>query len=94
MLERLADLIRDRVFWKPRFPRSRAPPVRSRAGLHDRAGHDVAGRLLREEFAGILRALGYRSETRTVTPKATAPEALLPRRRPLPPSLRDGMSRR
>jgi ATP-dependent RNA helicase SUPV3L1/SUV3 len=25
MLERLADLIRDRVFWRPRFPRRRGP---------------------------------------------------------------------
>jgi ATP-dependent RNA helicase SUPV3L1/SUV3 len=73
MLERLADTIRDRVFWKPRFEGEARP-----AGSVEGGGFSVVPDMMSlvgcsgEEFAGILRSLGYKSETRTIAPE-TAP---------------------
>ncbi len=70
MLERLADTIRDRVFWKPRFDGEARP-----AGSGEGGGFTVVPDMMSlvgcsgEEFAGILRSLGYRSETRPIAPE-------------------------
>ncbi|MFO1089306.1 MAG: helicase-related protein [Hyphomicrobiales bacterium] len=78
MLERLADTIRDRVFWKPRFAEEARP-----SGSVEGGGFTIVPDMMSlvgcsgEEFAGILRSLGYRAETRTVTtaPAVPAPDA-------------------
>jgi ATP-dependent RNA helicase SUPV3L1/SUV3 len=76
MLERLADTIRDRVFWKPRFEGEARP-----AGSVEGGGFTVVPDMMSlvgcsgEEFAGILRSLGYRSETRAVAPEPVAAPA-------------------
>jgi ATP-dependent RNA helicase SUPV3L1/SUV3 len=74
MLERLADTIRDRVFWRPRFPTEARPP-----GSVEGGGFAIVPDMMSlvgcsgEEFAGILRSLGFRSENRQID--ATAPSA-------------------
>ncbi|MET0483154.1 MAG: helicase, partial [Aestuariivirgaceae bacterium] len=75
MLERLADTIRDRVFWRPRFPTEPRPP-----GSIEGGGFIIVPDMMSlvgcsgEEFAGILRSLGFRSEKRQIVASAT-PEA-------------------
>jgi ATP-dependent RNA helicase SUPV3L1/SUV3 len=80
MLERLADLIRDRVFWKPRFPEEPRP-----AGSIDGGGFTIVPDMMSlvgcsgEEFQGILKSLNFRvqkkSVTREVVQTAAAPVA-------------------
>ncbi|MDH3742594.1 MAG: helicase-related protein, partial [Hyphomicrobiales bacterium] len=78
MLERLADMIRDRVFWRPRFEGDTRPE-----GSIEGGGFSVIPDMMSlvgcsgQEFSAILTSLGYRAEQRTmpkpvVTP---APEA-------------------
>ncbi|WP_137391836.1 helicase-related protein [Rhodoligotrophos defluvii] len=70
MLERLADIIRPRVFWKPQAEGDVRP-----AGSVEGGGFTVVPDMMSlvgcsgEEFAGILRALGFRSERRKPTPQ-------------------------
>jgi hypothetical protein len=53
MLERLSDLIRARVFWKPAFPDQPRPArLGGRRGVHGHSRHDVAGGLF---GGGILK---------------------------------------
>lgn len=73
MLERLADLIRDRVFWRPRIPEEQRP-----AGSVEGGGFTVVPDMMSlvgcsgEEFENILRSLGFRMQRRTLpTPAAT-----------------------
>jgi ATP-dependent RNA helicase SUPV3L1/SUV3 len=67
MLERLADLIRDRVFWKPRIPEEQRP-----VGSVEGGGFTVFPDLMSlvgcsgEEFEGILTSLGFRALTKQV----------------------------
>ncbi|MFO1121475.1 MAG: helicase-related protein [Hyphomicrobiales bacterium] len=75
MLERLADLIRDRVFWRPRFPDEARP-----AGSIEGGGFTVVPDMMSlvgcsgEDFIGILRSLDFRMQKRKVRrPIATAP---------------------
>ncbi|MFM8745458.1 MAG: helicase-related protein [Aestuariivirga sp.] len=82
MLERLADLIRDRVFWRARFPEEARP-----AGSIEGGGFTVVPDMMSlvgcsgEDFLGILRSLDYRMQKkkvkRPVAPAAAAtpPEA-------------------
>lgn len=62
MLERLADLIRDRVFWKPRIDGEMRP-----AGSMEGGGFCIVPDMMSfvgcsgEEFTTILRSLGFRS---------------------------------
>jgi ATP-dependent RNA helicase SUPV3L1/SUV3 len=78
MLERLGDLIRARVFWKPAFPDQPRP-----AGSMPGGGFTVIPDMMSlvgcsgEEFSGVLRALGFQSEERRVPvkPKAAAADA-------------------
>jgi ATP-dependent RNA helicase SUPV3L1/SUV3 len=83
MLERLGDLIRDRVFWKPRFEGEARP-----AGSIEGGGFAIVPDMMSlvgcsgEEFAAILRSLGFRMLQRPVhQSNAPAPqqhEALAP----------------
>jgi ATP-dependent RNA helicase SUPV3L1/SUV3 len=72
MLERLADTIRDRVFWRPRFPNEARPP-----GSVEGGGFAIVPDMMSlvgcsgEEFAGILRSLGFRSERRQIDAAAS-----------------------
>ena len=65
MLERLGDLIRNRVFWRPRVPGEARP-----AGSIEGGGFSVVADMMSlvgcsgEEFAEILRSLGFRMERR------------------------------
>jgi ATP-dependent RNA helicase SUPV3L1/SUV3 len=63
MLERLADLIRDRVFWRPRFPEEKRP-----AGSVEGGGFTIVPDMMSlvgcsgEEFQGILKSLDFRMQ--------------------------------
>jgi ATP-dependent RNA helicase SUPV3L1/SUV3 len=65
MLERLADLIRDRLFWKPRIPEETRPQ-----GSVEGGGFTVVPDMMSvvgcsgEDFEAILGSLGYRAEKR------------------------------
>ncbi len=65
MIERLGDMIRDRVFWKPRFTGEPRPE-----GSVEGGGFVVIPDMMSlvgcsgEDFAAILKALGYRAEKR------------------------------
>ena len=73
MLERLADVIRDRVFWRPRVPEEPRPN-----GSVEGGGFTIVADMMSlvgcsgEEFEGILRSLGFRAQTKRV--KKTAPK--------------------
>src|SRR3981081_1464008 len=75
ILERLADLIRPALAWRGGSP-SQKP-----AGAFDGRGFVVTQALTSlpgsagEDFASILRALGYRMERRPAPPKPAAIEA-------------------
>ena len=78
MLERLGDLIRERVFWRPRTPGETRP-----AGSIDGGGFSVVADMMSlvgcsgEEFAQILRSLGFRMERRArPAPSPTAAPAV------------------
>jgi ATP-dependent RNA helicase SUPV3L1/SUV3 len=79
MLERLADVIRDRVFWRARFAEEARP-----AGSVEGGGFTVVPDMMSlvgcsgEDFLGILRSLDYRMQKRTVKRPvaAGAPQAL------------------
>ena len=76
MIERLADLIRPRVFWKPQSEGDVRPQ-----GSVEGGGFTVIPDMMSlvgcsgEEFAGILRALGFRSEKRKVPSAVAADKA-------------------
>ena len=82
MLERLADLIRDRVFWRPRFPEEQRP-----AGSVEGGGFTVVPDMMSlvgcsgEDFLGILRSLDYRMQKK----KVKRPLAAAARQRPATP---------
>ena len=75
MIERLGDLIRERVFWKPRFTGEERPE-----GSVEGGGFTVIPDMMSlvgcsgEDFAAILRTMGYRAERRPA-PKPPAAEA-------------------
>jgi ATP-dependent RNA helicase SUPV3L1/SUV3 len=79
MLERLGDLIRERVFWKPRLEGEARP-----AGSIEGGGFTVVADMMSlvgcsgEEFAAILRSLGFRMLRRPVqmaAPKIAHPQS-------------------
>ena len=79
MLERLADLMRERVFWRPRFPDEARP-----AGSVEGGGFAIVPDMMSlvgcsgEEFEGILRSLGFRMQKKkmqTALPHRAAPVA-------------------
>ncbi len=67
MLERLADMIRDRLFWKPRIPEEQRP-----AGSFEGGGFSIIPDMMSvvgcsgDDFQDILTSLGYRSQIRQV----------------------------
>ncbi|WP_373502016.1 helicase-related protein, partial [Aestuariivirga sp.] len=67
MLERLADMIRDRVFWRPRFPEEQRP-----AGSVEGGGFTVVADMMSlvgcsgEDFLGILKSLDYKMQKKMV----------------------------
>ena len=73
MLERLADLIRERVFWRPRFPEEARP-----AGSVEGGGFMVVPDMMSlvgcsgEDFLGILKSLDFRMQTKKVKRPAVA----------------------
>jgi ATP-dependent RNA helicase SUPV3L1/SUV3 len=86
MLERLSDLIRDRVFWKPRIAEEARP-----AGSVEGGGFSVVSDMMSlvgcsgEEFEEILVSLGFRSQKKQVAKPViasvaavVAPDALAP----------------
>ena len=85
MLERLADLVRDRVFWKARFPDEARP-----AGSIEGGGFTVVADMMSlvgcsgEVFEGILKSLGFRSQKKKIKrplvaqPLPAAPAEILP----------------
>ena len=80
MLERLADLIRDRVFWRPRIAEETRP-----AGSVEGGGFTVVPDMMSivgcsgEDFEAILTSLGYRAEKRMMPkPAHTKPQAMTP----------------
>ena len=75
MLERLADMIRDRVFWRPRFPEEPRPQ-----GSVEGGGFQIVPDMMSlvgcsgEEFASILLSLGFRMQKRKAKKPAPAAE--------------------
>ena len=87
MLERLADLIRDRVFWRPRFPEEARP-----AGSVEGGGFQVVPDMMSlvgcsgEDFLGILKSLDFRMQKKTVKkPVAAMPGTPTPQEIPVAP---------
>jgi ATP-dependent RNA helicase SUPV3L1/SUV3 len=77
MLERLADLVRERVFWRPRFPDETRP-----SGSIEGGGFAIVADMMSlvgcsgEEFEGILRSLGFRMQKKKVKRPATPTPAV------------------
>jgi len=75
MLERLADLVRERVFWRARFPDEVRP-----AGSVEGGGFAIVADMMSlvgcsgEEFEGILRSLGFRMQKKKIK-RPAAPAA-------------------
>ena len=75
MLERLGDMIRDRVFWRPRFEGEERPQ-----GSVEGGGFTIIPDMMSlvgcsgEEFEGILTSLGYRSKELPAPPQPAAAE--------------------
>ena len=71
MLERMSDMIRDRVFWKPRIAEEQRP-----VGSVEGGGFTVFPDLMSlvgcsgEEFEGILLSLGFRAQKKMVAKPA------------------------
>jgi ATP-dependent RNA helicase SUPV3L1/SUV3 len=78
MLERLADMIRDRLFWKPRIPEEVRP-----VGSFEGGGFTVIPDMMSvvgcsgEDFQDILASLGYRSQNRQVAKPVQVPPVKL-----------------
>jgi len=76
MLERLGDLIRERVFWRPRFPEEARP-----AGSAEGGGYTIIPDMMSlvgcsgEEFQAILKSLGFRMDKRRKPAPVAAPPA-------------------
>ena len=72
MLERLADLVRERVFWRARFPDEVRP-----SGSVEGGGFMIVADMMSlvgcsgEEFEGILRSLGFRMQKKKINRPAT-----------------------
>ncbi|MGH9651661.1 MAG: hypothetical protein ACRD3I_14495, partial [Terriglobales bacterium] len=79
MLERLADLVRERVFWRPRFPEQPRP-----AGSAEGGGFTIVADMMSlvgcsgEEFQGILRSLGFRLHTKKIRRSAATSATEVP----------------
>ncbi len=74
MLERLADMIRDRAFWRPRIAEEQRPQ-----GSVEGGGFSIVSDMMSlvgcsgEEFEGILKSLGFKAQKKTVRKNPPAP---------------------
>jgi ATP-dependent RNA helicase SUPV3L1/SUV3 len=76
ILERLADQIRPALAWRPGSPMERPPGALDGRGFVVTVGMTSLAGCAGEEFAAVLRALGYRMERRPAPePVAAATEA-------------------
>ena len=78
MLERLADLIRDRVFWKPRIPEAPRP-----VGSFEGGGFSIVPDMMSvvgcsgSDFENILISVGYRSQVKSIVKPVAVVAALV-----------------
>lgn len=79
ILERLADLIRPALSWRPDSPLPKPPGAIEGGGFTVTQAMTSLTGSSGEDFASILRALGYRMERRPKPPEPVAP--------PAPPSI-------
>ena len=83
ILERLADLIRPALAWRPHAPGPKPAGAVDGRGFTVTVGMTSLAGCSGEDFASILRALGYRMERRAAPPpEAPAPEASTPQAQP------------
>jgi ATP-dependent RNA helicase SUPV3L1/SUV3 len=79
MLERLADIIRERVFWRPRFPEDKRP-----SGSVEGGGFTIVPDMMSlvgcsgEDFQAILRSLDFRMQRKKVKPASPEPVIAAP----------------
>lgn len=80
ILERLADLIRPALAWRPQSPGPKPPGAVDGRGFVVTVGMTSLAGCSGEDFASILKSLGYRMERRAAPP----PEAEAPVSAPVP----------
>ena len=73
ILERLADLIRPALAWRPGAPGPRPAAAADRFGFMVTTAMTSLAGCSGEDFASVLRALGYRMEKRPKPPPEPAP---------------------
>jgi ATP-dependent RNA helicase SUPV3L1/SUV3 len=78
ILERLADLIRPALAWKPGGPAVKPPGAVEGGGFTVTTSMTSLTGASGEDFASILRSLGYRMERRPKPPEPEAPPASKP----------------
>lgn len=85
ILERLADLIRPALAWRPQSPGPKPAGAVDGRGFTVTVGMTSLAGCSGEDFASILRSLGYRMERRAAPPPEAAPaEAATPELAPAP----------
>ncbi|MDE1570477.1 helicase-related protein [Aquabacter sp. P-9] len=85
ILERLADLIRPALAWRPQSPGPKPAGAVDGRGFTVTVGMTSLAGCSGEDFASILRSLGYRMERRAAPPPEVAPaEAATPELAPAP----------
>jgi ATP-dependent RNA helicase SUPV3L1/SUV3 len=75
ILERLADLIRPALAWRAGSPQSKPPGANEGGGFTVTVNMTSLTGTSGEDFASVLRSLGYRMEKRPKPAEATAPPA-------------------
>jgi ATP-dependent RNA helicase SUPV3L1/SUV3 len=78
ILERLADLIRPALGWKPGAPGTKPPGAVEGGGFTVTVNMTSLTGASGEDFASILRSLGYRMERRPKPPEPEAPASTAP----------------
>lgn len=78
ILERLADLIRPALSWRPGMPGDKPAGAIDNYGFTVTVGMTSLAGCAGEDFAAILRALGYRMERRPAPPPEAAPQQTEP----------------
>ncbi|MFG1479853.1 helicase-related protein [Xanthobacter sp. V4C-4] len=78
ILERLADLIRPALDWRPASPGPKPAGAVDGRGFTVTVGMTSLAGCSGEDFASILKSLGYRMERRPPPPEAPAPVAAAP----------------
>jgi ATP-dependent RNA helicase SUPV3L1/SUV3 len=73
ILERLADLIRPALSWRPAMPGEKPPGAFDGRGFTVTVGMTSLAGCSGEDFASILRSLGYRLDRRPPLPPAPTP---------------------